>query len=144
MHRRSRLAATAGVAIVGLAGAAALSRADVPPGCSVNASATQFANVQGYDFERRADAVAVNSSGIVVGPSDGTRFGAGQAWSDAFHGSKGTYFADVTGDGHADAIAVDPNRISVRRASPDGNRFYNTETWSSGPFYGDAYPVCLN
>ncbi|GAA2096725.1 hypothetical protein GCM10009841_08560 [Microlunatus panaciterrae] len=50
-----------------------------------------------------------------------------------FFGSHGTFFADVTGDGRADAIAVG-NRVTVRRST--GRSFSANEAWTTGPFYG--------
>jgi C1A family cysteine protease len=58
-----------------------------------------------------------------------------EAWtSGPFFGSRGTYFADVTGDGKADAIAVNDSRVTVRRSS--GKAFTANESWTGGPFYG--------
>jgi len=44
------------------------------------------------------------------------QLGPEQTWSTgAFYGDRGTVFADVTGDGRADAIAVSSNAVTVRR-----------------------------
>jgi hypothetical protein len=51
-----------------------------------------------------------------------------------FYGSRGTFFADVTGDGRADAIAVNDDTVTVRRNT--GHDFGPNEDWSQGPFYG--------
>ena len=53
--------------------------------------------------------------------STGTDFGAhvsaNEDWSHGpFYGSRGTYFADVTGDGKADAIAVNDDTVTIRRS----------------------------
>jgi hypothetical protein len=45
-----------------------------------------------------------------------------------------TYFADVTGDGRADAIAVNADKLIIRRASPTG--FLLDELWTTEPFAG--------
>lgn len=52
----------------------------------------------------------------------------------AFYGTHGTFFADFDGDGKADAIAVNDDRVWVRRS--DGCRFLPNEQWTSTPFYG--------
>jgi hypothetical protein len=63
-------------------------------------------------------------------------FGKSEKWiASPFYGNKGTFFADVTGDGKADAIAVNTNGIIIRRA---GNQTFNyNETWANTPFYGN-------
>lgn len=52
-----------------------------------------------------------------------------------FYGFYGTFFADVTGDGKADAIAVNEDRIWFRRS--DGCRFGPNEALTNTPFFGD-------
>jgi subtilisin family serine protease len=53
----------------------------------------------------------------------------------------GVYFANVTaeiqitGKGLADAIVVNDDKVSVRRG-PDLRRVDNTESWTSGPYFG--------
>jgi FG-GAP-like repeat len=80
---------------------------------------TFFADVTG---DGKADAIAVNDdtikpAAVWVRPSDGSQFlglptVANQAWTEgAYYGSRGTFFADVTGDGKADAIAVNDDVI---------------------------------
>ena len=34
----------------------------------------------------------------------------------AYYGTRGTFFADVTGDGRADAIVVNDDTVTVRRS----------------------------
>lgn len=48
---------------------------------------------------------------------------------------KGTFFADVTGDGLADAIVVNNGGVVVRRSV--GSRFTPNEVWTVGAYYGD-------
>jgi hypothetical protein len=61
--------------------------------------------------------------------------GANENWTQGpFYGNRGTFFADVTGDGKADAIVVNDDRVTVRRST--GNGFGPPEDWSHGPFYG--------
>src|SRR5262245_28196488 len=57
------------------------------------------------------------------------------AWTErAYFGLRGTFFADVTGDKKADAIAVNDWGVAVRRS--DGAEFLPDETWSSTPYFG--------
>ncbi|MBK7244409.1 MAG: VCBS repeat-containing protein [Saprospiraceae bacterium] len=59
-----------------------------------------------------------------------------EVWTDVpFFGSKGTFFADVTGDGLADLIAVNSNGIIIRRSCESS--FGPNEVWSSTAFYGE-------
>jgi hypothetical protein len=46
------------------------------------------------------------------------------------------YFADVDGDGRADAIVVNYNKVTVRRS--DGTKFLPNESWTTNPYYGDV------
>ena len=52
----------------------------------------------------------------------------------AFYGARGTFFADLTGDGKADAIVVDEERIRYRVS--DGCRFGAAATLTDTPFFG--------
>jgi hypothetical protein len=54
---------------------------------------------------------------------------------DAFYGTYGTFFADVDGDGKADAIAVNADRIWYR--SSNGCSFGPNRALTSSPFYGE-------
>lgn len=49
-------------------------------------------------------------------------------WSSPFNGSRETLFADVNGDGKADAIAVNNKAVFVMTS--DGTQFTN---WGNGP-----------
>jgi hypothetical protein len=64
----------------------------------------------------------------------------GASWKGYF----GNAFADVTGDGMADAIKMDANTIYVERST--GSSFWTptpqTIDWSSGAFYGGIGPAC--
>ena len=80
---------------------------------------TTFADVTG---DGRADAIVVNGDTITVRRSTGNDFGpnsaANEDWTHGpYYGTRGTFFADVTGDGKADAIVVNDDTITVRRAS---------------------------
>jgi hypothetical protein len=92
---------------------------------------TFFADVTG---DGRADAIAVQSDGIMVRDSLGNGFRAPDAngnvtegglvsrpkgyWTEGrFTGVRGTFFADVDGDGAADAIAVNNDGIWIRRST---------------------------
>jgi hypothetical protein len=87
---------------------------------------TFFADANG---DKKADAIVVNdapNSGpnwVVVRPSTGTAFAPNQPWipNTPYFGSRATAFADVNGDGKADAIAVNDNGVFVRLST--GNSF---------------------
>src|SRR5258708_9528792 len=67
--------------------------------------------------------------------STGHGFGPNEDWSQGgYYGSRGTFFADVDGDGRADAIVGNDNGITVRRST--GNGFGPNEDWSQGGYYG--------
>jgi hypothetical protein len=98
--------------------------------------ATFVADVNG---DRKADLIAVyNNSPILVRlANSGIReFEGAKLWtSNPFYGDRATAFADVTGDGWADAIAVNHWGITVRRSM--GGVFGINEGWSAGSFVGD-------
>jgi hypothetical protein len=57
-------------------------------------------------------------------------------WSwGPFYGELGTYFADVTGDGKADAIAINNAGVFVRRSN--GSDFQPNENWYSGLIFSN-------
>lgn len=95
-----------------------------------------FADVDG---DGKADAIVSNRSGVAVRLSDGTQFLPHQLWiREPYFGSLpsgvANYFADVTGDGKADAIVVNPTGITVRRS--DGTKFLSNELWTRESYYG--------
>ena len=58
-------------------------------------------------------------------------------WTDGpFYGVHGTFFADVTGDGAADVIAVNDDRIWFRRSDRSNCRFGPNEPLTQTPFFG--------
>jgi hypothetical protein len=62
-------------------------------------------------------------------------FAPNESWtSNPYYGSRGTYFADVTGDRRADAIVVNNDKVTVRRSR--GGKFQPNESWTSNPYYG--------
>jgi FG-GAP-like repeat len=94
---------------------------------------THFADVDG---DGRADLIAVDDGGIAVRLSTGTgtrrnprRFAPATYWtSGPYWGERGTYFADVTGDGRADAIVVgNDGRVFV--SISDGSKFVPDKYW---------------
>lgn len=109
---------------------------------------TFFADVTG---DGKADAIVVNDDNpdigknvVTVRRSDGTRFlEDNEDWTTVpYWGERGTFFADVTGDGKADAIGVNDdspiianNRIIVRRS--DGTKFLPNETWTEQAYWGE-------
>jgi hypothetical protein len=122
--------------IVSIVSSASPSYADLPPGCSPSQLGTYFADVTG---DGKADAIVVNTGPngrVTVRPSNGSVFLPNEDWTDIpYFGNVGTNFADVTGDGKADAIAVNTGGITVRRAT--GHWFGPNETWTVDPFFGD-------
>jgi hypothetical protein len=55
---------------------------------------------------------------VTVRRSNGSSFLPNEDWtSGPYLGSRGIQFADVTGDGRADAIVVNDNRVTVRRSA---------------------------
>jgi hypothetical protein len=70
-----------------------------------------------------------------AGASGASVFTPNEDWTrGAYYGSRGTYFADVTGDGKADAIVVNNDTVTVRRST--GSGFSANENWTRGPYYG--------
>ena len=105
---------------------------------------TMFADVDG---DQKADALVVNTNGVTVRRSTGSGFSANETWSTIPwqtsnppptappFASRGTFFADVTGEGRADCIRLFDDRIEVLRST--GSAFSSTiEIWSSVGFYG--------
>jgi FG-GAP-like repeat len=100
---------------------------------------TQFADADG---DGCADAIDVEPKRVVVRPALPCRVSGAtagqfnptpQVWIDGeFLGTDGNFFADVTGDGKADAIVwnrnVDYDGPTGRRS--DGTRFLQNEKWS--------------
>ncbi len=54
--------------------------------------------------------------------------------NEPYYGTRGTFLADVTGDGKADAIVVNDSGVTVRRSN--GSQFLPNETWINVPYYG--------
>jgi hypothetical protein len=104
-----------------------------------------FADVNG---DGCADVIDDEPGGVVVrvaipcpaSPGTAARFDpTPAAWTDnAYNGSDGTFFADVTGDGKADAIVLNryagTTGITVRRS--DGTRFLPNEGWADDTLDG--------
>ncbi|HEX2039039.1 MAG TPA: VCBS repeat-containing protein [Acidimicrobiales bacterium] len=81
----------------------------------------------------------LGAPGIRVRPSSGSSFGAESAWSNVrFHGSRGNFVADVTGDGRADAVAWNDDTLWVQAALLGGG-FGAPAQWSDpvGAFHGN-------
>jgi len=83
-----------------------------------------------------AGADLISSAGsITVRTSTGSHFACNETWTTSLVGTQGTFFADVTGDGRADGIAVNNTFITVRRST--GTTFGPDEAWTSDPFFGN-------
>ena len=60
----------------------------------------------------------VNDNTVTVRRSTGSGFGPNEDWTNGpYYGTRGTFFADVTGDGKADAIVVNDDTTTVRPSS---------------------------
>jgi hypothetical protein len=98
-----------------------------------------FADVTG---DGRADLIAIRADCITVLPAGTNQFNLPPApsspcWTTGpWWGHKGTFFADVTGDGKADAIAIDNTRVLVRAST--GTSFAAQRTWISSAWYGEV------
>jgi hypothetical protein len=94
-----------------------------------------FANVDSTS-NARLDLVLAGADRIDVQSSTGSTFGSIGRWIDGpFLGQYGRFFADVTGDGLADAIVSNDFGVTVRRS--DGTKFLpNDPNWNDGPFTG--------
>jgi len=121
----------------GRASAAELSTRSVVPAllalayCAVGCSSAT--TDQGLDSSE----VAKSVSSIVNVDNAYLPYGARSNWTGgAFFGSHGTFFADVTGDGQADAISSIASGLYVRRSV--GTSFTPNETWSNVEFVGGA------
>jgi len=103
---------------------------------------TLFADVTG---DGRADALSINDygDGVVVRRSDGGRFLPNERlWTGGpYVGTVSTLFADVTGDGRADALSVNDygDGVVVRRAAQ--GVFLPNEPWSGGVYLGTTGTV---
>jgi hypothetical protein len=77
---------------------------------------------------------------VFSGPAFATHqsFGPSRDWTGGpYYGQAMTVFADVTGDGKADAIALNWDTVTVRRS--DGCRFGPNEDWTGGPYSGEMW-----
>src|SRR5262249_2174158 len=97
------------------------------------------------DGDGRADAIVVNDETIpygrvVVRRSNGSSFLPNEEWTqEPYYGNRGTFFADVDGDGRADAIVVNDETIPYGRAvvrRSNGSSFLPNEEWTQKPYYG--------
>jgi hypothetical protein len=101
-------------------------------------SATFFADVTGPSGGKRADLIMPKWDGISIRKSTGSILGNSSKWTtSAVFDARGNFFADVTGDGKADAITVGLSSVTVRRANSGGTAFQSAEIWaSSGSIHG--------
>jgi SOS-response transcriptional repressor LexA len=64
-----------------------------------------------------------------------TIFRPNEDWTHgAYYGTRGSYFADVTGDGFVDAIVVNGDTVTVRLST--GSGFGPNQDWTHGAYYG--------
>jgi FG-GAP-like repeat len=111
-------------------------------GACYGSRGTFFADVDG---DRKADCILVNDNTTTVRRSTGRDFGPGpqanEDWSSGpYFGNLGTYFADVDGDGKADAIVRNELafglRVLIVRRSTGANFKLPNEEWAAGPDVG--------
>ena len=70
-----------------------------------------------------------------INTTPGSRFTSNQPWTDnPYYGSRGTFFADVTGDGKADAVVVNLTGVTARPSN--GSGFTPNQPWTSNPYFG--------
>jgi len=100
------------------------------PGTPTTPSANSWMLACSNNTDRPFTAEDVVSINTLYGASI---FGANQTWAGPYYGTRGTFFADVTGDGRADAIVVNEGSTTVRPST--GSGFAANQDWS-GAFYG--------
>jgi FG-GAP-like repeat len=128
----------AGCAMVMLFASASL-MAQRRSGCPPAAMGTQFADAAG---DGKAAAIAISLNGVSVRRSDGRRFRRDEAWVQQPYfgtdlgGHQNIYFADVNGDGKADAIVSNTTEVAVRLS--DGTQFIQHDLWTREPYFGVA------
>src|SRR5215831_14157500 len=109
------------------------------PNCTPSAMGIQFADIGG---EGRAAAIAINQNGVTVRFSDGRRFRQEETWVQQPYfgtdttGHQNIYFADVNGDGKADAIVSNTTEVAVRLS--DGSQFVQHDLWTREGYFGTA------
>lgn len=107
--------------------------------CPPSPMGIQFADVAG---EGKASAIAINQNGVVVRRSGGRGFRRDETWVQQPYfgtdtsGHQNIYFADVNGDGKADAIVSNTTEVAVRLS--DGTQFVQTDLWAREPYFGVA------
>ncbi len=103
---------------------------------------TFFADVDG---DGKADAIAVNDTGVTVRRSDATKFLPVETWATglvprSYHingvSHPNIYFVDVNHDQAADAVTVDDNGVWVPLADKVHHTFGAATNWTAGAFYG--------
>lgn len=84
---------------------------------------------------------ATQAFGVYVNTLNST-FAATESWSDAYYSNRGepVAFSDVTGDGRADAIVVNSDRIAVKRSTGTGFG-PGIEVWSGAYYSNRGEPV---
>ncbi|WP_222425323.1 hypothetical protein, partial [Planktothrix tepida] len=72
---------------------------------------------------------------VYIRRSDGTKFLPNEKWTEiGYIGQNGTWFADVTGDGKADAIGSNNDGVYIRRSN--GTKFLPNEKWTEIGYIG--------
>jgi hypothetical protein len=101
-------------------------------------SKNYFFDVTGPDSDgrHRADLIAINSDGIKVCPAkaSGGFSDTCTNWRSTFLGNRGTFFADIDGDGRDDAVTINGSNgtsASVKVALSSGTSFGSSSTFIS-------------
>jgi len=98
----------------------------------------------------KADVAGFGTAGVYVGISTGSSFGTVTRWTTDFGNSSSTpwdpektlrMFADVNGDGKADAIGFGLDGVYVGLADPANNRFLPMTKWIANFGYNQAWRV---
>jgi VCBS repeat protein len=105
----------------------------------VVAAAEGACNFADVDGDGKADAIAVEDTGVWVRTSTGSAFAAAMNWShEPYWGGRSTQFADVDGDGKADAIAVTNSGVYVCLSTGSDFAPWTGVSWSNNePLFGD-------
>ena len=72
---------------------------------------------------------------VLISFSLNAQFLPNQSWTTyPYFGTIGNHFVDVNGDGRADAVVVNNDKVRVRPSS--GSQFLPDQSWTTYPYYG--------
>lgn len=97
-------------------------------------SKVSFEAVAGTTYYIAVDGFLGEEGNLTFSLAQPVNFIGVEGWTNGpYFGTRGTFFADVDGDGLTDAIVVNDGGITVRRSN--GSRFTANQTWA-GAFFG--------